>query len=45
MEDDRKREGNKWKGRENGEAGGEYATRVRAVESLQCVRIMWGKPR
>ena len=29
-EGDRKREGNKWKGRESGEAGGEYTRRVRA---------------
>ena len=25
--------------------GGEYTRRVRAVESLQCVRSVWGKPR
>ena len=37
-EGDRKREGNKWKVRESGEAGGEYTRRVRAVESLQCVQ-------
>ena len=44
-EGDRKREGNKWKGRKSGEAGGNTLGAFVRVKSLQCVQSVWGKPR